>query len=210
MPRECIALLQNLDIPLDFVMGNGDREVLARMRNIETEWYRNAREEWRAPIDWTAQQLSPEHAGLIASWPATLTLNIEALGDVLFCHATPRNDTDIFTRLTAEGHLLPVFSGVTEKTVVCGHTHLQFERLVGNTRVINAGSIGMPFGRTGADWLLLGPDVQLRHTDYDLAQAAKRIHATSYPQAEQFVEQYVLHSPSEEQMLKAYADAELK
>jgi predicted phosphodiesterase len=210
MPRECIALLQSLGLPVHYIMGNGDREVLARMRNIETDWYRTAREEWRAPIDWTAQQLSPEHANLIASWPPTLSLNIEGLSDVLFCHATPRNDTDIFTRLTAEDRLVPIFSAVAEKTVVCGHTHLQFDRMIGNTRVVNAGSVGMPFGRTGADWLLLGPDVQFRHTDYDLAQAAERIRATHYPQAAQFVEQYVLHSPSEEHMLKAYAAAELK
>lgn len=210
MPRECLALLQSLDVPVHYIMGNGDREVLARMRGVETDWHRAAREEWRSPIDWTAEQLSPEHADIIASWPATLTLNIDGIGDVLFCHATPRNDTDIFTRLTAEDRLLPIFAHVTEKTVLCGHTHMQFDRMVGDIRVINAGSAGMAFGRTGADWLLLGPELQLRHTDYDLVHAAERIRATSYPQAAEFVEQYVLHSPSEEQMLKAYSAAEVK
>jgi predicted phosphodiesterase len=205
MPRECLELLQSLDLPVQYIMGNGDREVLARMRGVETGWYKNAREEWRAPIDWTAQQLSSEHASLIAGWPATLTINIESLDDVLFCHATPRNDTDIFTRLTPEERLAPMFSGVGQSTVVCGHTHMQFDRMIGKVRVVNAGSVGMPFGRTGADWLLLGTDVQLRHTDYDLAGAAERIRGTAYPGAAEFVERYLLNTPSEEQMLKAYS-----
>ncbi len=210
MPIECLDLLTQLEVPTHFIMGNGDREVLAHLRGIETDWYRNAREEWREPIDWTAQQLRPEHEKLIANWPATVTLPIDGVGDVLFCHATPRNDTDIFTRLTSEERLAPVFAGVKEKLVVCGHTHIQFDRTVGKTRVVNAGSVGMPFGRTGADWLLLGPHIQLRHSDYDLQSAAERIRHTSYPQVDKFVDTYVLNTPSEEQMLQAYSHAELR
>ena len=210
MPLECLDLLTQSKVPTHFIMGNGDREVLARMRGVETEWYKTARPEWREPIDWTAQQLLPEHEQLIAAWPATLSLPIDGLGDVLFCHATPRNDTDIFTRLTSEEHLAPIFADVKEELVICGHTHLQFDLMVGTTRVVNAGSVGMPFGRTAADWLLLGPGVDLRHTDYDLQSSAERIRQTHYPHVEQFVQSYVLSVPSEEQMLQAYSRAELK
>ena len=210
MPVECLDQLTRIEISTRFIVGNGDREVLARMRGVETDWYRSAREEWREPIDWTAQQLCAEHEKLIASWPVMLSVNIDGMGEVLFCHATPRNDTDIFTRLTSEERLTSVFAGVKENIAVCGHTHLQFDRMVGKTRVINAGSVGMPFGRTGADWLLLGPGVELRHTDYDLTRAAEPIRQTHYPQAAEFVEKYVLSTPSEEQMLQAYSQAELK
>lgn len=210
LPVECLDLLTSLEIPTLFIMGNGDREVLARIRRIETDWYRSAPPQWREPIDWTAQQLRPEHEQLIASWPATLSLHVDGLGDVLFCHATPRNDTDIFTRLTSEERLTPIFAGTKENIVICGHTHLQFDRLVGKTRVVNAGSVGMPFGRTGADCLTLGPAIDLRHTDYDLQRAAERIRQTAYLQAEQFVTSYVLNSPPEEQMLQAYSRAEIK
>jgi hypothetical protein len=94
--------------------------------------------------------------------------------------------------------------------VVCGHTHMQFDRMVGSTRVVNAGSVGMPFGEPGADWLLLGPRVDLRHTSYDLGRAAERIRRTEYPQAEEFASQYVLKPPSEQQMLEVFAQAELR
>jgi len=210
MPVECLDLLAALDLPTHFIMGNGDREVLARMRGIETAWYRSMRAEVREAIDWTARQLGPGHEALIADWPVTLGLNIDGLGQVLFCHATPRNDTDIFTRLTSEEHLAPIFGDVREELVICGHTHLQFDRRVGKTRVVNAGSIGMPFGRTGADWLMLGPGADLRHADYDLQLAADRLRQTGYPEVEKFVESYVLSVPSEEQMLEVYSRAELK
>jgi diadenosine tetraphosphatase ApaH/serine/threonine PP2A family protein phosphatase len=93
--------------------------------------------------------------------------------------------------------------------VVCGHTHMQFDRVIGATRIINAGSVGMPFGRTGADWLLLGPDVQLRHTDYDLEAAAARFREKAGPRTEEFIVPAVLRPPSVDEILKAYSAAEL-
>ena len=210
MPVETLELLRKSEIPVEFIHGNGDREVLAQMRDVETEWYRKAPEEWREPVRWTAQQLEPEMAALLAAWPKTLQMEIGDLGKVFFCHATPRNDTEIFTRLTPEEKLLAVFAGMEERLVICGHTHMQFDRMVGKIRVVNAGSVGMPFAEPGAYWLLLGPGVELKRTSYNLANAAQRIQATAYPQAQAFAEQNVLHPPSEEKMLEAFARAELE
>lgn len=207
MPRETLARLQDLGVPVQLIHGNGDREVLAWMRGAESG---ALPEQAREAIRWTAQQLDPEHERWMASWPPTLRLEIRGLGPVLFCHATPRNDTEIFTRLTSEDRLLPVFEGLDVSTVVCGHTHMQFDRKIGRVRVVNAGSVGMPFGQPGADWLLLGPGVELRHTPYDLEKAAGRIGSTSYPQARGFAERYVLQPLSEEEMLEVFAKAELR
>ena len=209
MPRETLTCLLELEVPMQFIHGNGDREVLAQMAGTETDWYRTATEQWREPVRWTAQQLQPEHAQLVASWPATCRVEIRGLGDVLFCHATPRNDTECFTRLTPEDPLLRVFEGLDAPVVVCGHTHMQFDRMIGRVRVVNAGSVGMPFGDPGAYWLLLGPEVQLRQTSYDLASAARRIRDTSYPQALDFAARNVLNPPSEAEMLHVFAGAEL-
>jgi diadenosine tetraphosphatase ApaH/serine/threonine PP2A family protein phosphatase len=209
MPSETITLLLDLDIPLHFIHGNGDREVLAQMEGVETDWYRTAPESWRGPVRWTAQQLQPELKQVLDGWPKTLTVEILGMGEVLFCHATPRNDTVCFTRLTSEDRLLPVFGGINPRIVVCGHTHMQFDRTVGEIRVLNAGSVGMPFGEPGAYWLLLGPDVQFRHTRYDLAKAAERIRDTEYPQAEEFATRNVLRPPSEAETLEAFTRVEL-
>src|ERR1700691_4625253 len=149
------------------------------MEGMETDRYRTGPESWRELVRWTAQQLQPELEQLLAGWPKTPRVEIRGmLGEVLFCHATPRNDDECFTRLTSDDRLLPVFGGINAPIVVCGHTHMQFDRTVGDIRVLNAGSVGMPFGEPGAYWLLLGPDVDLRHTPYDLTRAARRIRAT--------------------------------
>jgi diadenosine tetraphosphatase ApaH/serine/threonine PP2A family protein phosphatase len=110
----------------------------------------------------------------------------------------------VFTRLTPEAVVRPAFDGLTAPTVVCGHTHMQFERRIGGRRVCNAGSVGMPFGVPGAYWLLLGPDITFRHTAYDLGAAASRIAGTRYPQAREFATGSVLNPPSEERMLEVF------
>jgi putative phosphoesterase len=207
MPRETLACLLDLDLPVQFILGNGDREALAQMAGTETDWYRIAPEQWREPVRWTAQQLHPEHERELASWPATCRVEIRGIGEVLFCHATPRSDTEIFTRLTPVARLLPMFEGVNTPLVVCGHTHMQFDRTIGNIRVVNAGSVGMPFQDPGAYWLLLGPDIQLRRTAYDLAKASDRIQHTKYPQAQDFAARNVLQPPSETEMLKAFGSS---
>lgn len=206
MPVETLTRLQALDMPVDFIHGNCESAALAMIAGRDP----GIPEQARVAIRWSGEQLSAEHRRVIAGWPATLTLEIAGIGNVLFCHATPRNDTEIFSRLTPEDRLRPIFEGLDVTMVVCGHTHMQFDRMIGSIRVMNAGSVGMPFGPAGADWLLLGPDVQLRHTSYDLERAAERIRATSYPQAEDFASRYVLQPPSEASMLELFTQAELK
>ena len=207
MPVETLGRLLNLKTPVKFIRGNGEAAVVDELAGRESS---TLHEQVRAGIRWTAQQLSLEHERMIESWPATIRSEIGGLGEVLFCHATPRSDTELFTRLTPEERLLPVFDGINVPLVICGHTHMQFDRMVGTIRVVNAGSVGMPFGLPRADWLLLGPDVELRHTAFDLAQAAECIRKTEYPQAEDFAARNVLQPPSEEEMLKIFTRAELK
>jgi putative phosphoesterase len=207
MPRETLACLLDLEIPVQFIQGNGDRVVLAQMAGRDID---EVPEPHREPVRWVAQQLHPDYERLLASWPATLRVDIGGLGEVLFCHATPRSDTEIFTRLTPEAPLLPIFEEPNVPVVICGHTHMQFDRRIGRIRVVNAGSVGMPFGEPGADWLLLGPDLQLRHTPYDLSKAAERIRGTDYPQAQEFATHYVLQPPSEKAMIEVFARVELR
>ena len=202
MPRECLARLLDLDIPVHFIRGNGDREVLSRMRGVETD---TVPRQFRGVMRWSAQQLDAGYEPVLASWPQSLRLAIGGVGEVLFCHATPRSDTEIFTRLTSAPRLLPMFEGVHSPLVVCGHTHMQFDRTIGKIRVLNAGSVGMPFGPPGAYWLLLGGDIQFRQTSYDLADAARRIRATKYPKAREFAARNVMQPPSEQETLDAFA-----
>ena len=209
MPCEVLELLRTLDIPARFIHGNGDREVLAQMTGAETPWYRHAREEWRVPVRWTAEQLGGHLRDAISSWPSTLRLDVSGVGDVLFCHATPHNDVDCFTRMTPDSRVRGIVGGCRASMVVCGHTHMQFDRRVDDIRVVNAGSVGMPFSEPGAYWLLIeSGGVELRRTEYDLTDAAARIRATAYPDAEEFAAHNVLDPPSEDEMLEIFSRAE--
>jgi len=207
MPRETLAYLLSLDIPVRFIQGNGEIDALAEMAGTGAV---RVPEQFREIVRWSARQLYPEYKQLLTGWNKTLRIEIDRLGEALFCHATPRDDNEIFTCLTPEERLLPIFGRLDVSVVVCGHTHMQFDRMVGSIRVVNAGSVGMPFGEPGADWLLLDTDVQLRHTLYDFTKAAERIRKTDYPQAQEFAANHVLQPPSEEEMLKVFARGELR
>ena len=218
MPRETLRRLLDVEPPAHFIRGNGELAILAQMAaargGAATYWGTTSGAPPPEPIRevyrWTARRLQPDYQPVLADWPKTLRLEIDGLGTVLFCHGTPRSETEIFTRLTPEERLVPLFDELQVSVVVCGHTHMQFDRQIGRTRVVNAGSVGMPFGSPGAHWVVLGPRVQLRQTSYDLAQAAERVRATSYPQAHEFAAQNVLQAPSEAEMLEAYSRAELR
>jgi predicted phosphodiesterase len=121
MPCETLACLLNLDIPVHFIQGNGDREILALMAGEETGAVPG---QFREVMRWNAAQLGPGDKQLLASWPKTVQFEIDGVGEALFCHATPRSDTKVFTRLTPEDRLLPIFAGVNVTLVVCGHTHI--------------------------------------------------------------------------------------
>ena len=206
MPRETLDLLYALDIPTSYIIGNGDRETAVAARGPVSS---SIPEFFHAAMKWNAAQIDDRDLAAIDSWPLTMELAIDGVGKVLFCHATPRNDTEIFLKTTSDDTLRPIFDSLGVQLVVCGHTHMQFDRIVGRTRIINAGSVGMPFQDAGAYWALLGPGVTLRRTTYDLDQAAARVRATSYPQAEQCAAG-ILAPPGEQATLDQFKKAELK
>ncbi len=166
-------------------------------------------EYFREALKWNAAQLGTGDQHVIDGWPLTLRAHVDGIGDVLFCHATPRNDTEIFTRATPAEKLLPIFEPLGAALAVCGHVHMQFDRTIGHTRIVNAGSVGMPFQDPGAYWLLPGRGVELRRTDYDLRAAADLVRATAYPHAEEFATKSILQPPPEPLMIELFAKAEL-
>ena len=206
MPRETLDYLLAFQMPVQFILGNCEREMFVQLAGGATALPPAV----KGLMRWVADQLTPEQLDVIQSWPVSVQVEVPGVGDVLFCHATPQSDTECFTRNTPEAKLRPIFDGLDVAAVVCGHTHMQFDRTVGRIRVINAGSVGMPFGEPGAYWLQLGPGLRLRQSMYDLARAAQRIRATEYPQAQEFAASNVLRPPSEERMLEVFEKTELR
>jgi len=205
MPRECMELVRHLDLPTTFIVGNGDRATWDWRRGIKDP---KIPEIVHPAMQWNADQIAEDDHEAIGQWPLTVAMIVPGIGTVIFCHATPRNDHDIFTSETAVDKLLPIFEPLSADLVVCGHTHMQFDRQAGSTRIINAGSVGMPIGGLGAFWLLLDNGVHFRRTEYDVAKAAERVRATAFPHREHFAAQSILTPPSIEKMRKLYSQAE--
>ena len=200
MPAEVLDRLAALGQSICFVRGNADREVLAAYDEGHCADATDAADPAERTAAFAASRIDREHRDLLASFAEHLIVEVEGVGQVLFCHGSPRSDEEIVTAATTEGRLREILAGVDQDLIVCGHTHAQFDRRVGAKRVVNAGSVGMPYqGKpVGAFWLLLGAGgVSLRRSDYDLDRAVERIRATGYPDAED-VAQILLEAPDPE------------
>ena len=184
-PRESLEALRALGERAIWVRGNTEDELVERTGGPLTGW--------------PSRQLDADQLAFLGSLPLTAALDVDGLGSVLFCHTTPESNEPIVTSATPDAALRSHLAGVTEQVVVAGHTHSQFVRDVGGIRYVNAGSVGMPYeAQPGAYWALLGPDVEHRRTQYDLEDAARRIRASGFPDAEQFVCENVLEVPTAE------------
>ncbi len=205
MPRETVDLLRSLGARARFVRGNADREVVTRHDHLDEGRERADGDVFERITDWTARQLTREQRDFLAAFPQSIVLQIRGLGEILFCHGSPRSDEEIITYATPEDRMRSMLVGVAQQVVVCGHTHSQFDRVVAGTHVINAGSVGMPYeGQPGAYWALLGPDVSLRRTSYDLQRAADSIRVCGMPGAEEFVRENVLEVPTAQEATELF------
>lgn len=155
-PSETLERLRRLGERVRWLRGNADRELTPGEKGL-------------APaevIEETRAALTDEQIAFLYRLPHTVQI-----GEMLFCHATPRNDVDIFTERTPKERIADFFANVDANVVVCGHTHTQFERTIAGKRVINSGSVGMPYeDAPGAYWTL---DLQHRHTEYAGAKLPK-------------------------------------
>ena len=152
-PSETLARLRGLGDRVRWVRGNADRELFPGEGGLVPE----------PLVEATRSKLSEEDIAFLHDRPEA-----QQIDDVLYCHASPRNDVDIFTERTPEERIAFLFEGLDVPTVVCGHTHTQYERTVAGVHVVNAGSVGMPYEEEpGAYWLL---DLAHRRTPYDGAE----------------------------------------
>jgi putative phosphoesterase len=198
MPREALERLLQLGERALFLRGNGDREIAADPSGSGGGL-------WAVRTRWSAEQLERGQLAWLAALPDTQPVEVDGLGPVLFCHGSPRSDEEILTRISREERVAAAVAGVAEHVVVCGHTHVQFDRQVAGKRLVNAGSVGMPYeAQPGAYWALLGPDVELRRTDYDLEAAATAIRATGFPEAEELAAENVLTVPTAEEATEQF------
>ena len=172
------------------IRGNGERELVESRLRLDAGRERiDPGDVWSTRTHWAAERLDRDQLEWLGSLPPLAVADVDGLGDVLFCHGSPRSDEEIVTPLSPEARIAPMLAGVTQPTVVLGHTHVQFDRQVGAKRLVNAGSIGLPYeGEAAAYWALLGPAVELRRTRYDVSGTAARVVVSGIPGAEEYAD----------------------
>jgi predicted phosphodiesterase len=200
LPAETLDLLEELGERAIWVGGNGDRWLAEAFDGR----YRPTGGDVDGLIGWAATRLLPRHRDRLAALPLTVSLDVDGLGPVAFCHATARDDNEMILVDSPIERYWDAFGGLGEQVVVVGHSHMPFDRLADRRRVVNPGSVGMPYGHGGAGWALLGPDVVLRRTGYDPASAAQVLGASTMPGIEEFVAENVLTTPSDAEALEVF------
>jgi putative phosphoesterase len=175
-PMTTYALAAPLAEHAVFVRGNADRALLEGRTETERE-------------RWLQESHSPEALAFVGQFEEQAVVDVDGLGLVRFCHGSPRSDEECVTPETPEERVAEFMAGLNEGVLVTAHVHIQFDREVAGIRNVNPGSVGLPYeGRPGACWALLGPGVELRRTEYDLARAVEAYRLSGFPNPEQLVE----------------------
>ena len=175
-PRETLGLARSTGAT--FVRGNAERDLAGWDRGLLGQ----------ADVDW------------LAALPMTAELD-----DVLYCHATPADDLPVTTAITPDAVLAASFVDI-DGTVVIGHTHHQFDRRVGNVRVVNAGAVGMPYeSDVAAFWLLVTDgEPSFRRTPIDVERAVTEILASGWPGGEAFVAENLRAAPDRDEAIRYF------
>jgi putative phosphoesterase len=175
-PLEVLARVADLDVPTWFVKGNAERAV--------EELAAGSRPAEGINSAWTALAHGPDGVATVSAFATALDLRMAGLGTIRLCHGSPRSDIELLTPATPIERLERALAGVPNSVVGHGHTHLQYQRIVGERTVFGPGSVGIPYGtegRPGARWALLEDTIELRVSDYDIEDAIAIARAVGYP-----------------------------
>jgi predicted phosphodiesterase len=174
LPEETLALLEPLRDRARFVQGNSEHDLLAWLAGKPVE---NGGER----IPWMIERHS-RAADFLGTYEEAVVVDVDGLGSTRFVHGSPRSVIEVVTERTPTERVREFMDGVRERAIVTAHMHVQYDRVVDGVRLLSPGSVGLPYeGRQGAYWAMLGPDVELRRTEYDVDAAVERLRSSTLP-----------------------------
>lgn len=209
MPVATLDRIMSLDVPTRFVMGNGDREAVEAFDVLlaRASGSSDAPDIKFPSLGWVASQLTVRHRDFLAAFEPTLHIELDAGAAALCCHGSPRGDIEVITCFSPASRVDPMIAGVREDIVVCGHTHRQFDLRFGAKRMLNAGSVGMPYeGRRGAFWLVLDEQPDMRVTKYDVLAALDIFRDTDYPGVDDMFQESLIEPDDPDKVARFFED----
>ncbi len=193
-PSATLELVRSVEVAARYVGGNAERALLElRAGRTDTPSERER---------WMLSQHSDDELDFLASFEHSHAADVDGLGATFFCHGSPRSDEELLTAGTPEERIVAATSEIAERVLVTGHTHSQYDREAAGIRALNPGSVGMPYESSpGAYWALLGPDVELRRTEYEVVDAIGRLRASGLPDPKPLAE-LLAQPPTPEEMIE--------
>jgi len=219
-PCETVDAVRALGDRAITIRGNGERELIeARLRLDAGSARVDPDDVWSTRTHWAAGVLDRERLEWMGALPPLSSVEIDGLGDVLFCHGSPRSDEELVTVETPETRLAEALAGTSAGIIATAHTHVRYERHVLGRTLFNPGSVGMPYeGEPGAYWALLGVPgtsgskgpldpsvVEHRRTAYDLDETERRYCTSGDPMTDEMIE--ILRQPPTPAEVIAHAEA---
>jgi diadenosine tetraphosphatase ApaH/serine/threonine PP2A family protein phosphatase len=201
-PQAVLGMIDELGLPSFFLCGNGERAVL--------ELADGTREPEQAVDEWMVAAHGTDALRRLAAFPPALRVSITGGERARLCHGSPRSDIELLTPGTDPTRVAEACGAVDEPIVVHGHTHLQYQRVLGSRTIAGCGSVGLPYTEDGpgAYWTVLDADgVHPRRTDYDVDRAVSAIEAMGYPATRRYVG--VLRTPPTPAEIVADAEAKV-
>jgi predicted phosphodiesterase len=192
LPLETVQLLAPWWELTLFVRGNSERELVER-KLLDSEVARWEHDRHDDPRLRTYLDLTRPH----------VIVEVDGIGPTRFCHGSPRSDEECVTKETPAERVAEFAGGVGERCIVTAHTHMQYDRTVGDLRLVNPGSVGLAYEPEPgyAHWALLGPEVDLRRTPYDLEAALGGMRECGMPKLEQ-IEELMRTPPSHDEVIE--------
>lgn len=196
-PRECLQLVATPGCPV--VRGNADREALEAPQPLKVRGLPDE-QEIHDIGQWGAAQLTGTERDILRSFAPTV-----ALDDLLCFHGSPAKDDEVLDTATPLALLEELRTAHGQHAVwIGGHTHQPLLRSLDRWRLLNPGSVGLPFQKRGgkyvnlayAEYLLLDRarqdwNVTFRRVPYDLVALKQGILASGMPHAQWLADEWV-------------------
>ncbi|MCR6106633.1 metallophosphoesterase family protein [Salipaludibacillus agaradhaerens] len=184
-PKECLDLVRELQAKV--IKGNADEWIVRGIKKGEVP--EPAFEMMRQEQAWAKEQLTEEDLNYLSKLPETLELPLSNKEQLYACHATPSSLFDVISN-EADNDSFSVYTEANNRATyyAYGHIHLPFLRAFSEKKIMNTGSVGLPFdGDVRASYIVLDSthndiNIQFRRVSYDVEKACHALDETNYPE----------------------------
>jgi predicted phosphodiesterase len=192
-PVETLERVRALGCPV--ILGNWDAWLVEGMPDLDGGALGQVLSE---TCSWAGSKLSPEQQDLLLRFAPVVEHDLPGGETLLAFHGSPRSYEDAIFATTPDDEVEEMLDGRDALVHVGGHTHFQLVRRLGESLLVNPGSIGLPFRRAlpgvmeVAPWAEYGVltfedgrvSVDLRRAPFDLDELLTALRESGMPHAE--------------------------